>query len=74
MHSLFNVSNSQTIQSIQADSITCTTLALTGAVPPLMGPVVVTIDSATISSSSVQFTYTLNPEFHDVTPSNTIPS
>ena len=32
----------------------------------------VMIDSATISSNDVQFTYTPNPEFYSVTPTNTI--
>ena len=58
--------------SIQATNITCTTNALASD-PPMSGPVMVMIDGATVSSDSVQYNYTLNPEFYSVFPTNTIP-
>ena len=58
--------------SIQATNITCTTVEFTASAPPVNGTVMVMIDSATISSNSVEYTYTPNPEFYSVTPSNTI--
>jgi hypothetical protein len=36
------------------------------------GPVMVMIDSAPVSNDSVQYNYTLNPEFYNVIPSTTI--
>lgn len=38
----------------------------------MRGLVFVIIDHATVINSTVQFTYTLNPEFSYVTPSMTI--
>ena len=57
---------------IQMDSINCTTSEPAGLSPPMSGPVMVFIDSATVNNTSVQFTYTLNPELVSVTPSETI--
>ena len=59
--------------SIQATSINCTTAAFTASDPPMSGAVMVMIDGATASDSSVQYSYTLNPEFYNVIPSTTIP-
>ena len=65
-------------QSIRIDTIVCTTQVFANASntpgPPVTGSVVVYIDNAIISNSSVNFTYTLNPEFKNITPSNTIPA
>ena len=58
--------------SIQATSINCTTMAVTDSDPPVNGVVMVMIDNATAESSSVQYNYTLNPEFYNVIPSTTI--
>ena len=58
--------------SIQATSINCTTMALTASDPPVSGAVMVMIDNATADNSSVQYNYTLNPEFYSVSPTNTI--
>ena len=58
--------------SIGATNITCTTVEFTASAPPMGGTVMVMIDSATVSNISVQYSYTLNPEFHSVTPMNTI--
>ena len=62
-------------RTVQADKIICTTLPSTNtSTLPLTSPVTVFIDSATISNDSVHFTYTFNPEFYSVFPSNTIPA
>jgi hypothetical protein len=58
--------------SIQANSINCTTVAFTSSDPPMSGLVMVMIDNATVSNNDVQFNYALNPEFHNVIPSDTI--
>ena len=47
-------------------------MALTASDPPVSGAVMVMIDGATASDSSVQYSYTLNPEFYNVIPSTTI--
>ena len=52
--------------SIQATNISCTTVALIASDPPMSGPVMVMIDSATVSDDSVQYNYTLNPEFNSL--------
>ena len=58
--------------SIQATSINCTTVAFTGSDPPMSGAVMVMIDNAMADNSSVQYSYTFNPEFYSVIPTNTI--
>ena len=57
--------------SIQADSINCTTSKFSGAAE-VNGLVVVNIDDAMVDNTSVHFTYTPNPKFYNVSPSNTI--
>ena len=58
--------------SIQLTIINCTTVEFTASAPPMSGAVMIMIDSATISNNSVEYMYTLNPEFYSVTPTNTI--
>ena len=58
--------------NIRATNITCTTKALIASNPPINGPVMVMIDGATASNNSIQYNYTLNPEFYSVLPMNTI--
>ena len=57
--------------SIQANNISCTTPEF-NSTSPMTGLVMVMIDSATVTNNDVQFTYTPNPKFYSVTPSNTI--
>ena len=58
--------------SISATSINCTTMAFTASDPPVSGAVTVMIDNAAVTNGSVQYSYTLNPEFYNVIPSTTI--
>ena len=58
--------------SINATSINCTTMAFIASDPPVSGAVMVMIDNAPVTNSSVQYSYTLNPEFYNVIPSTTI--
>ena len=58
--------------SIQATSINCTNMAFTASDPPMSGAVMVMIDNATADNISVQYNYTLNPDFYSVIPTNTI--
>ena len=69
-YGFYNYSHSRT--SISATSINCTTMAFTASDPPRSGAVMVMIDNATADNSSVQYSYTPNPEFYSVIPTNII--